>query len=123
MVADYLQVSSRKSSLGVATAQSRSLAWVSKHAGFSGLRQALETPLVKSYVIPSSMALRKEAAPLPLSFVVYLEQAILRDTGSPADRLLMGCMLVLIWSSLRWSDALWISPINLTEDDVLVRGV
>ena len=35
----------------------------------------------------------------------------------------MGCMLVLIWSSLRWSDALWISPITLAEDDELVRGI
>ena len=60
---------------------------------------------------------------MPLGFVVYLEQAILKESGSPADRLLMGCLLVLIWSSLRWSDALWISPIQLTEDDDLVRGV
>ena len=75
LVADFLQVSSRKSSLGVATAQSRSLTWVSKHAGFSVLRQALDTSLVKSYIIPPLLALRKEAAPLPLSFVVYLEQA------------------------------------------------
>ena len=123
LVADFLQVSSRKSALGVATAQSRSLVWVAKHAGFPCLRQALESPLVRSYVIPSTMTLRKEAAPLPLSFVVYLEQAILKESGSSADRLLMGCLLVLIWSSLRWSDALWISPIQLAEDDDLVRGV
>ena len=123
LVADFLQVSSRKSSLGVATAQSRSLVWVAKHAGLPQLRQALESPLVRSYVTPSTMALRKEVAPLPLSFVVYLEQAILKEAGSPADRLLMGCVLVLIWSSLRWSDALWISPMQLTEDDDLVRGV
>jgi hypothetical protein len=69
------------------------------------LRDALTSPIIKSYTVPSELVLRKEAAPLPLSFVVFLETQILRDQGTAADRLIMGCLLVLVWSSLRWSDA------------------
>ena len=65
----------------------------------------------------------KEAAPLPLSFVVFLETQILRDQGTAADRLLMGCLLVLVWSSLRWSDATWVSPSSLSIEDDTIRGV
>ena len=122
-VADYLQVSSTKSSLGVATAQSRALTWVARYAGLPMLRDALSSPIIKSYTVPSEVVLRREAAPLPLSFVVFLETQILRDQGTAADRLIMGCLLVLVWSSLRWSDATWVSPSSLTIDDDAIRGV
>ena len=122
-VADYLQVSSKKSSLGVATAQSRALTWVARYAGLPILRDALSSPIIKSYTVPSELVLRKEAAPLPLSFVVFLETQILRDQGTTADRLIMGCLLVLVWSSLRWSDATWVSPSSLTIDENTIRGV
>jgi len=122
-VADYLQVSSTKSSLGVATAQSRALTWVARYAGLPMLRDALSSPIIKSYTVPSELVLRREAAPLPLSFVVFLETQILRDQGTAADRLIMGCLLVLVWSSLRWSDATWVSPSSLTIDVDAIRGV
>ena len=61
-VADFLQVSSTKSALGVATAQSRALTWVSKYAGLPVLKDALISPIIKSYTVPSELALRKEAA-------------------------------------------------------------
>eukprot|EP00435_Cladocopium_sp_Y103_P033967 s465_g8.t1 len=64
-----------------------------------------------------------EAAPLPLSFVVWLESCILKQMGSVADRLVMGGILVLIWGSLRWSDAQWVSPRDLLEDQDSIRGV
>ena len=122
-VADYLQVSSTKSSLGVATAQSRALTWVARYAGLPMLRDALSSPIIRSYTVPSELVLRREAAPLPLSFVVFLETQILRDQGTAADRLIMGCLLVLVWSSLRWSDATWVSPSSLTIDADAIRGV
>lgn len=109
-VADFLQLSSKRSSLGVATAQSRALTWMAKHLGLPGLRQCWDAPLVKAYMIPSEITLRKEAAPLPLSFIIFLETRILKELGTAAARLLMGCLLTLVWASLRWSDALWIAP-------------
>ena len=123
LLADFLQVSSKRSALGVATAHSRALTWMSKYAGFPILKQALEAPITRAYTIPSEVVPRKEAAPLPLSFVVYLESCILKDMGTPADRLLMGSILALIWASLRWSDALWVSPGDLVEDADIIRGV
>lgn len=122
-VADFLQVSSKKSALGVATAQSRALTCVAKYAGFPVLKEALISPIVKAYIVPSELVLRKEAAPLPLSFVVFLETQILREQGTAADRLLMGCLLVLVWSSLRWSDATWVSPSSLSIEADTIRGV
>ena len=35
----------------------------------------------------------------------------------------MGSLLVLIWSSLRWSDALSVTPSALTEDVDVIRGI
>ena len=122
-VADFLQVSSTKSSLGVATAQSRALTWVARYAGLPMLKDALTSPIIKSYTVPSELVLRKEGAPLLLSFVVFLETQILRDQGTAADRLIMGCLLVLVWSSLRWSDATWVSPSSLSIEDDTIRGV
>ena len=123
LLADFLQVSSKRSALGVATAHSRALTWMSKYAGFPILKQALEAPITRAYTIPSEVVPRKEAAPLPLSFVVYLESCILKDLGTPADRLVMGSILALVWASLRWSDALWVSPSDLVEDADIIRGV
>ena len=65
----------------------------------------------------------KKRHPHSLSFVVHLESCLLKDIGTPADRLLMGSILVLVWSSLRWSDALWVSPCGLVEDSDIIRGV
>ena len=96
---------------------------MSKYAGLPVLKEALISPTIKSYTVPSELALRKEAAPLPLSFVVFLESQILRELGTAADRLLMGCLLVLVWSSLRWSDATWVSPSSLSIEDDTIRGV
>ena len=123
LLADFLQVSSRRSALGVATAHSRALIWMSKYAGFPSLKQALDAPITRAYTIPSEVVPRREAAPLPLSFVVHLESCILKDLGTPADRLIMGSILVLIWASLRWSDALWVAPGDLVEDVDTIRGV
>ena len=55
--------------------------------------------------------------------MVYLESCLLKEVGNAADRLLMGSILVLIWSSLRWSDALWVAPSTLIEDGDIIRGV
>ena len=67
--------------------------------------------------------MRREAPPLPLSFVIYLEKCLLHATGSVADRLVMGGFLLMIWGSLRWSDVQWVAPTQLTDDTTTLRGV
>ena len=122
-VVDFLHVHSRASAQGLAAGYIRALTWVSKYAGFPVLLSCLQAPLAKSYAVASAPVPRREAAPLPLSFVIWLETCILKSIGTSADRLVMGGILVLIWSSLRWSDAQWISPCHLLEDQDSLRGL
>lgn len=82
---------------------------MARYAGFPALKTALDAPITRAYTIPSELSIRKEAAPLPLSFIAYLETNIVKEIGSASDRLIMGALLVLVWASLRWSDALWVS--------------
>ena len=123
MVADFLHVHSKSSLQGLATAHIRALTRVSKHAGFPQLLAVLQEPLTRAYAVATNPQPRREAAPLPLSFVVWLETCILSSIGTPADRLIMGGILVLIWGSLRWSDSQWINPNDLLEDMDSLRGL
>ena len=106
-VVDFLHVHSRASAQGLAARYIRAVTWVSKYAGFPVLLSCLQAPLAKSYAVASAPVPRREAAPLPLSFVIWLETCILKSIGTSADRLVMGGILILIWSSLRWIDAQW----------------
>jgi hypothetical protein len=80
-------------------------------------------PLIKSYSIAATPAVRREAAPLPLSFIIWQESCILSESMSEADRLVIGGILLLIWGSLRWSDGQWISPASLIENSPCLRGL
>ena len=122
-VVDFLHVHSRASAQGLAAGYIRALTWVAKYAGLPVLLSCLQAPLAKSYAVASAPAPRREAAPLPLSFVLWLETCILKAIGTAADRLVMGGILILIWSSLRWSDAQWIPPCHLLEDHDSLRGL
>ena len=79
-------------------------------------------PLTKAYGLASNPTPRREAPPLPLSFVVFLEKSIINSVGSGADRLAMGGFLLMIWGSLRWSDVHWVFPTELTDDATTLRG-
>jgi hypothetical protein len=98
----------------VATAYHKGLTWMARHAQLSELFQALQTAVCKAYLQSSVIRERRESAPLPLSFVVFLEKMVLSRTTSAGDILQLGALLFLIWSSLRWSDALWVDPNSLT---------
>ena len=98
----------------VATAYHKGLTWMARHAQLSELFQALQTAVCKAYLQSSVIREKRESAPLPLSFVVFLEKMVLSRTTSAGDILQLGALLFLIWSSLRWSDALWVDPNSLT---------
>jgi len=106
--------------LGTALGFHKALTWVAKHAGLSALTQCLQSSLCKSYVSGTRICEKRESAPLPLFFLVFLECAIIRDSYPPSTLLQIGSILLLVWSSLRWSDGLWVSPGSLQlQDDVL----
>ena len=55
----------------------------------------------------------RESLPLSLSFVLHLEKSVLDPISSPAEVLRLGYLLLCIWGSLRWGDALWCPPSRL----------
>ena len=59
-LADFLQVSSKRSSLGVATAQSRALTRAAKYAGFPALLNAIQAPITRAYIISSEFLSEKK---------------------------------------------------------------
>ena len=95
----------------------------SQHAVCQALAEVVQLPLIKSYSIAATPAVRREAAPLPLSFIIWQESCILSESMSEADRLVIGGILLLIWGSLRWSDGQWISPASLIENSPCLRGL
>eukprot|EP00435_Cladocopium_sp_Y103_P069657 s917_g33.t1 len=123
LVADFLHVHSKASNQGLAINYLKALSWVSKHAGFPDLLAILQLPLTKAYGVASNPSPRREAPPLPLSFVVWMENAILSGSGTVADRFILGGLLLMVWGSLRWSDCQWISPSSLTTDADALRGL
>ena len=74
------------------------------------LRQILYTPAVSAYALATETVPRRESAPLPLSFVIWLEVQVLDVLASAAHRLRCGALLTCVFASSRWSDALWSSP-------------
>ena len=77
------------------------------------LKASSSTSLVTAYTISPETVARRESAPLPLSFVIWLETQVLDNSASAAHRLRCGSLLVCVFASLRWSDALWSSPFEI----------
>ena len=66
---------------------------------------------------------KREAVPLPLAFVHWLETSILLHRFSPQDTLFAGVVLLCIWSSLRFGDAQHLHLQDLYIDADSIRGV
>ena len=68
--------------LGVATAYHKGLTWMARHAQLTELFQALQQSVCKAYLHSAVIREKRESAPLPLSFVVFLEKMML-SIGQP----------------------------------------
>jgi hypothetical protein len=62
-----------------------------------------------------SRSTEKEAKPLPLHVVVALESAMQGMTNSH-DAYLLGVILLMVWPSLRWSDAQRVQLADFSRD-------
>lgn len=100
--------------LQVATAYFKGLSWMARQAQLPDLMEALQSSVCKAYLQSSTISEKRESAPLPLSFVIFLERQVLSKTTAPGDVLQLGALLFMTWCSLRWSDALWVNPDSLT---------
>ena len=111
LLPDWLK--SQSSRQGLATMQLRALAWFCKTAGLPKLQSCLCTPICQAFSVASHPTEHRESLPLSLSFVLYLEKCILDPLTSHADILRFGYLLLCIWCSLRWGDAIWCPPSRL----------
>ncbi|CAE7516046.1 unnamed protein product [Symbiodinium natans] len=118
---DFLQVHARGTSQS-AVGWIKGLRFVARRLEIPSLISALATSAVSSYARAAVATQRLETAPLPLSFVIWLEVQILDVTLSPARRLQCGAFLTCILASLRWSDALWSSPAKVHAVESAVLG-
>ena len=66
---------------------------------------------------------KREAVPLPLAFVHWLEVSILLSRFPPQDALYAGAMFLCIWSSLRFGDAQHLHLQDFYIDADSIRGV
>ena len=111
LLPDWLK--SQSSRQGLATMQLRALAWFVKTAGLPKLKVCLCTPICQAFAVASHPQEHRESLPLSLSFVLHLEKSVLDPLSSPAEVLRLGYLLLCIWGSLRWGDALWCPPSRL----------
>ena len=118
---DFLQVHARGTSQS-AVGWIKGLRFVARRLEVLSLASALATSAVSSYARAAVATQRRETAPLPLSFVIWLEIQILDVNLSPARRLQCGAFLTCILASLRWSDALWSSPAKVHAVESAVLG-
>ena len=90
--------------------------------GLTGLVDSLASPVLVSWLASDkwSAVCPKEAYPLPLCVVAKLEIAFV-DCGNE-DAWLLGCMLLMIWGGLRWSDAQRLQLATLTIDKSSLRA-
>ena len=111
LLPDWLK--SQSSRQGLATMHLRALAWFCKTAGLPKLQVCLCTPICQAFSVASHPAEHRESLPLSLSFVLHLEKCILDPHTSHAEILRIGYLLLCLWGSLRWGDALWCPPSRL----------
>ena len=110
---------------GHAPAAASSLRFVASILGHKCWIEQLADPVVKAWCSSKAKKLvQKEALPLPLHVVVALEASICCDlvSGVSADTLLVCGFLMMIWGSLRFSDAQRIDVAGLTLENGLLRG-
>ena len=101
-----------------------SLRFVASILGHKGWIDHFADPVVKAWCSSKAGKLaKKEALPLPLHVVADLEASICYDlvSGVSADTLLVCGFLMMIWGSLRCSDAQRIDVAGLTLENGLLR--
>ncbi|CAE7492559.1 unnamed protein product, partial [Symbiodinium sp. CCMP2592] len=98
----------------------KALRWMVKVATISF--PDLYTGLFHSVAHQRNEADRRESVPLPLDFVAYLEFCLLSNTF-PDLQLNIGALLVMIWGSLRFSDAMHVKWGSVLYEQEVGRGI
>lgn len=99
----------------------KAVRWVHKVLEVACLSVAHST-VIGSFVKSKLPRERKEAVPLSLYIVVQLERRVLSRDCSDAEVLVLGGMLLILWSSLRFMDAQRVMWRSLSYDGHTLRG-
>ena len=99
-----------KGQLGSAVGWLKALRFVSFRLEVPSLKSVLQSEAVRAFGKSVNIVQRRETAPFPLSFVIWLERQVLDASQTAAQRIRCGFLLVCVFASLRWSDAQWSPP-------------
>lgn len=122
-IADLLQCTheGRKCEYGFgATSLIKSLRWIQKVLTIESWHN-LFSPVVNRFFKPSD-ADRNEAVPLSLFLVMHWERRVLLSSCSQQDVIILGGLLILLWSGLRFSDGQRVNLSSLSWSVTALRG-
>ncbi|CAE7272780.1 unnamed protein product [Symbiodinium sp. CCMP2592] len=111
-----------KGLLGSAIAWLKAFRFVTTRLEVESFKLALQSEAVRAFGKSVNVVQRRETAPFPLSFVIWLERQVLDATQLAAHRIRCGFLLVCVFASLRWSDAQWSPPSFLHLDRQALLG-
>ena len=100
----------------------RSLKFLAFKLGLASFRVILSGLIVDAWLSAEKWDKRsaREALPLPLTVVAQLELALLKCADG--DIMLIGCVLLMVWGGLRWSDVQRFKLASLVQDKESLRG-
>ena len=119
-----VQLSKSSDSAGCSsTGTLKALRWWQKVAGIESWKHILFTPVIQSFLTIRIPRDRSESVPIPLWCVVQWEKRVLTSACPEHMVLILGFFLVLIWGSLRFSDAQRVDLRSLVYDGENLRGL
>ena len=119
-----VQLSKSSDSVGrSSTGTLKALRWWQKVAGIESWKHILFAPVIQSFLTIRIPRDRSESTPIPLWCVIQWEKRVLTSACPEHMVLFLGFFLVLIWGSLRFSDAQRVDLRSLVYDGENLRGL
>ena len=100
----------------------KSFSWALKQFGIS-LFPAVQSALVQSFNKRKLVADRKEALPYPLQTIMQWERRMLQNSASQTEVVVLGGLLVMTWSGMRFGDLQRLRMDSLCFDGKTLRGI
>ena len=105
------------------TSTLKALRWWQKVAGVTKWKELLFAPMIQSFLTTKLPVDRAESVPIPLWCIIQWEKRVLTSSCPEPMILVLGFFLVLIWGSLRFSDAQRIDLRSLVYNGENLRGL
>ena len=105
------------------TGSLKALRWWQKVAGVVKWKNILFAPMIQSFLTTKLPMDRAESVPIPLWCIIQWEKRLLTSSCPEHMILILGFLLVLIWGSLRFSDAQRTDLRSLVYNGENLRGL